>query len=169
MPHDLHLILTLAGGLTAALIPGFITRKMRLSPLVGYLVAGMCVGPHFPGFVADTSTASHYAEIGIILLMFGVGLHFHLKDLLVAQKEALPGAVVQIAVSVGLGAAVTHLFGWNWKAGALFGMAISVASTVVLTRVLTDKRALHTPTGPPGMWLWVALDGDPSRAKATGR
>lgn len=91
MPHDLHLILTLTGGLTAALIPGFITRKMRLSPLVGYLVAGMCVGPHFPGFVADASTASHYAEIGIILLMFGVGLHFHLEDLLAVQKVALPG------------------------------------------------------------------------------
>lgn len=156
MPHDLNLILTLTGGLTAALILGFITQKMRLSPLVGYLVAGMCVGPHFPGFVADASTASQYAEIGIILLMFGVGLHFHLKDLLAVQKVALPGAVVQIAVSVGLGAAVTHLFGWNWKAGALFGMAISVASTVVLTRVLTDNRALHTPTGHVALgWLVV--------------
>lgn len=156
MPHDLNIILTLTGGLTAALILGFITQKMRLSPLVGYLVAGFCVGPHFPGFVADASTASQYAEIGIILLMFGVGLHFHLKDLLAVQKVALPGAVVQIAVSVGLGAAVTHGFGWDWKAGALFGMAISVASTVVLTRVLTDNRALHTPTGHVALgWLVV--------------
>lgn len=156
MPHDLDIILTLTGGLTAALILGFITQKMRLSPLVGYLVAGICVGPHVPGFVADPSTASQYAEIGIILLMFGVGLHFHLKDLLAVQRVALPGAAVQIATSVLLGAAVTHLFGWDWKAGALFGMAISVASTVVLTRVLTDNRALHTPTGHVALgWLVV--------------
>ena len=156
MPHDLDIILTLTGGLTAALVLGFITQKMRLSPLVGYLVAGICVGPHVPGFVADPSTASQYAEIGIILLMFGVGLHFHLKDLLAVQRVALPGAAVQIATSVLLGAAVTHLFGWDWKAGALFGMAISVASTVVLTRVLTDNRALHTPTGHVALgWLVV--------------
>ena len=156
MPHDLDIILTLTGGLTAALVLGFITQKMRLSPLVGYLVAGICVGPHVPGFVADPSTASQYAEIGIILLMFGVGLHFHLKDLLAVQWVALPGAAVQIATSVLLGAAVTHLFGWDWKAGALFGMAISVASTVVLTRVLTDNRALHTPTGHVALgWLVV--------------
>ncbi len=156
MPHDLDIILTLTGGLTAALLLGFITQKMRLSPLVGYLVAGICVGPHVPGFVADPSTASQYAEIGIILLMFGVGLHFHLKDLLAVQRVALPGAAVQIATSVLLGAAVTHLFGWDWKAGALFGMAISVASTVVLTRVLTDNRALHTPTGHVALgWLVV--------------
>ncbi|HJA09340.1 MAG TPA: cation:proton antiporter [Candidatus Mailhella merdigallinarum] len=156
MPHDLDIILTLTGGLTAALVLGFITQKMRLSPLVGYLVAGICVGPHVPGFVADPSTASQYAEIGIILLMFGVGLHFHLKDLLAVQRVALPGAAVQIATSVFLGAAVTHLFGWDWKAGALFGMAISVASTVVLTRVLTDNRALHTPTGHVALgWLVV--------------
>ena len=156
MPHDLDIILTLTGGLTAALILGFITQKMRLSPLVGYLVAGICVGPPVPGFVADPSTASQYAEIGIILLMFGVGLHFHLKDLLAVQRVALPGAAVQIATSVLLGAAVTHMFGWDWKAGALFGMAISVASTVVLTRVLTDNRALHTPTGHVALgWLVV--------------
>lgn len=156
MPHDLDIILTLTGGLTAALVLGFITQKVRLSPLVGYLVAGICVGPHVPGFVADPSTASQYAEIGIILLMFGVGLHFHLKDLLAVQRVALPGAAVQIATSVLLGAAVTHLFGWDWKAGALFGMAISVASTVVLTRVLTDNRALHTPTGHVALgWLVV--------------
>ena len=156
MPHDLDIILTLTGGLTAALVLGLITQKMRLSPLVGYLVAGICVGPHVPGFVADPSTASQYAEIGIILLMFGVGLHFHLKDLLAVQRVALPGAAVQIATSVLLGAAVTHLFGWDWKAGALFGMAISVASTVVLTRVLTDNRALHTPTGHVALgWLVV--------------
>lgn len=94
------------GGLSAALVLGFITQKLRLSPLVGYLLAGIAVGPHSPGFVADASTASQYAEIGIILLMFGVGLHFHLKDLLAVQAVALPGAIVQIAVSTLLGAAM---------------------------------------------------------------
>lgn len=123
---------------------------------MGYLLAGIVVGPYFPGFVADPSTASQYAEIGVILLMFGVGLHFHLNDLLAVQKVALPGAVAQIAASIALGAAATHFFGWDWKAGALFGMAISVASTVVLTRVLADNRALHTPTGHVALgWLVV--------------
>ena len=120
------------------------------------LLAGIAVGPHSPGFVADASTASQYAEIGIILLMFGVGLHFHLKDLLAVQAVALPGAIVQIAVSTLLGAAMALPFGWNWQAGAVFGMAVSVASTVVLTRVLTDNRALHTPTGHVALgWLVV--------------
>ena len=154
--HDLNLVFTLAGGLSAALVLGFITQKLRLSPLVGYLLAGIAVGPHSPGFVADASTASQYAEIGIILLMFGVGLHFHLKDLLAVQAVALPGAIVQIAVSTLLGAAMALPFGWNWQAGAVFGMAVSVASTVVLTRVLTDNRALHTPTGHVALgWLVV--------------
>ncbi|HIV66796.1 MAG TPA: cation:proton antiporter, partial [Candidatus Mailhella excrementigallinarum] len=156
MTHDLNLVFTLAGGLSAALVLGFITQKLRLSPLVGYLLAGIAVGPHSPGFVADASTASQYAEIGIILLMFGVGLHFHLKDLLAVQAVALPGAIVQIAVSTLLGAAMALPFGWNWQAGAVFGMAVSVASTVVLTRVLTDNRALHTPTGHVALgWLVV--------------
>ncbi len=156
MPHDINLILTLAGGLSAALALGFVTQKLRLSPLVGYLLAGIIVGPHSPGFVADAATASQCAEIGVILLMFGVGLHFHLKDLLAVQKVALPGAAVQIAAATGLGVLVTHFFGWPWAAGAVFGMAVSVASTVVLTRVLADNRALHTPTGHVALgWLVV--------------
>lgn len=156
MPHNIELITTLTGGLTAALILGFITQKMRMSPLVGYLLAGIIVGPFSPGFVADASAASQFAEIGIILLMFGVGLHFHLKDLIAVQKVALPGAIVQIAVSTVLGAVVTHFFGWPWAAGAVFGIAISVASTVVLTRVLADNNALHTPTGHVALgWLVV--------------
>ena len=164
--HDLNLVFTLAGGLSAALVLGFITQKLRLSPLVGYLLAGIAVGPHSPGFVADASTASQYAEIGIILLMFGVGLHFHLKDLLAVQAVALPGAIVQIAVSTLLGAAMALPFGWNWQAGAVFGMAVSVASTVVLTRVLTDNRALHTPTGHVALG-WLVVEDMESMAQST--
>ncbi len=156
MPHNIELILTLTGGLTAALILGFLTQRMKMSPIVGYLLAGILVGPFTPGFVADQNIATQSAEIGVILLMFGVGLHFHLKDLLAVRKVALPGAVVQIAAATALGAVVTHFFDWSWTAGIVFGMAISVASTVVLTRVLADNNALHTPTGHIAIgWLIV--------------
>lgn len=156
MPHNVDLILTLAGGLTAALLLGFITQKCRLSPLVGYLLAGIIVGPYSPGFVADASIAAQFSEIGVALLMFGVGLHFHLKDLLAVQRVALPGAVAQIAAATILGMAVTHFFGWSWGAGAIFGISISVASTVVLTRVLADNNDLHTPGGHVALgWLVV--------------
>lgn len=156
MPHNIDLILTLTGGLTAALAFGFITQKLGLSPIVGYLLAGVCVGPFTPGFVADNDIATQCAEIGVILLMFGVGLHFHLKDLMAVRKIAIPGAIVQIAVATGLGAVVTKFFGWSWTAGLVFGMAVSVASTVVLTRVLADNRALHTPSGHIAIgWLIV--------------
>jgi CPA2 family monovalent cation:H+ antiporter-2 len=156
MPHKIDLILTLTAGLTAALGLGFVTQKLRLSPIVGYLLAGILVGPFTPGYVADNDIATQFAEIGIILLMFGVGLHFHLKDLLAVRKVAIPGALVQIAVATVLGAVITHMFGWSWTAGIVFGMAISVASTVVLTRVLADNRALHTPSGHIAIgWLIV--------------
>ncbi len=156
MPHKIDLILTLTAGLTAALGLGFVTQKLRLSPIVGYLLAGILVGPFTPGYVADNDIATQFAEIGIILLMFGVGLHFHLKDLLAVRKVAIPGALVQIAVATVLGAVITHMFGWSWAAGIVFGMAISVASTVVLTRVLADNRALHTPSGHIAIgWLIV--------------
>ena len=156
MLHDIDLILTFLGGLTAALILGFITQKMKLSPIVGYLLAGIAVGPFTPGFVANTGLASQFAEMGVILLMFGVGLHFHLSDLLAVRKIAIPGAIVQIFVATSLGAACMHLFGWSWSAGIVFGIAISVASTVVLTRVLADHRALHTPVGHVAVgWLIV--------------
>lgn len=156
MPHNIDLILTLTGGLTAALGLGFATQKLKLSPIVGYMLAGILVGPFTPGYVADKEIATQFAEIGVILLMFGVGLHFHLKDLLAVRKVAIPGAVVQIAAATALGAIVTRMFGWSWTAGIVFGMAISVASTVVLTRVLADNRALHTPTGHIAIgWLIV--------------
>jgi monovalent cation:H+ antiporter-2, CPA2 family len=156
MPHNIDLILTLTGGLTAALGLGFATQKLRLSPIVGYLLAGILVGPFTPGYVANKDIATQFAEIGVILLMFGVGLHFHLKDLLAVRKIAIPGAVVQIAAATALGAVVMRMLGWSWTAGIVFGMAISVASTVVLTRVLADNRALHTPTGHIAIgWLIV--------------
>ncbi len=156
MPHNIDLILTLTAGLTVALILGFITQQLRLSPIVGYLLAGILVGPFTPGFVANQDIAMQFAEIGIILLMFGEGLHFHLKDLLSVKKIAIPGAIIQIATATLLGAGLTRFFGWTWSAGFIFGMAISVASTVVLTRVLSDNRNLHTPTGHIAVgWLIV--------------
>ncbi len=156
MPHNLDLILTLTGGLTAALIFGFIAQKLKLSPIVGYLLAGILVGPFTPGFVADQNLAAQSAEIGVILLMFGVGLHFHLKDLMAVRRIAIPGAIAQIAIATFLGVLVTKLLNWTWSAGVVFGIAISVASTVVLTRVLSDNRVLHTPTGHIAVgWLVV--------------
>ena len=156
MEHNISLILTLAGGLTAALALGLVTQKLRMSPLVGYLLAGIIVGPHSPGFVADADTAAQCAEIGIILLMFGVGLHFHLKDLLAVQRVALPGALIQVAAATLLGMLAGQALGWSWAAGLIFGMAISVASTVVLTRVLADNKLLHTTTGHVALgWLVV--------------
>ena len=167
MLHNVDLILTLAGGLSAALVLGFITQKLRMSPIVGYLLAGIIVGPYSPGFVADADTASQCAEIGIILLMFGVGLHFHLKDLLAVQRIVLPGAAAQIGAATLLGMVVSHGFGWSWAAGAVFGMAISVASTVVLTRVLSDNKALHTTTGHVALGWLVQADYQENRCAAS--
>ncbi|MBB5144609.1 cation:proton antiporter [Desulfovibrio intestinalis] len=157
MEHQTTLILTLAGGLSAAMILGFITQKLRLSPLVGYLLAGILVGPYSPGFEADAATAAQCAEIGVILLMFGVGLHFHLKDLLAVGAIALGGAAVQISAATLASMVMLHyFFGFSLMSGAIFGMAISVASTVVLTRVLTDNHQLHTHTGHVALgWLVV--------------
>ncbi|MGK3963221.1 cation:proton antiporter [Sorangium sp. So ce118] len=157
MPHELDLILTLTGGLTAALALGFITQRMRLSPIVGYLLAGILVGPFTPGFVADKPLADQLAEIGVILLMFGVGLQFHVRELLAVRKVAIPGALLQIAVATALGVLVGRGAGWSWAASVVFGVAISVASTVVLTRVLSDSHVLHTPAGHLAVG-WLVLE-----------
>ncbi|MGL4552907.1 MAG: cation:proton antiporter, partial [Gemmataceae bacterium] len=130
---NLDLLLTLTGGLAAALVLGYVAHRVGLSPLVGYLLAGVAVGPNTPGFVADRHLAEQLAEVGVILLMFGVGLHFHIKELWAVRAVALPGAVVQSAVATGLGVATGLLFGWGTGAGLVFGLALSVASTVVLT------------------------------------
>ena len=154
--HNIDLILTITGGLTAALAFGYLTHRLGLSPIVGYLFAGTLVGPHTPGFIADAGMAEQLAEIGVILLMFGVGLQFHLAELLAVRRVAIPGAIAQSAVATVLGAVIASGFGWTWPAGIVFGMALSVASTVVLIRVLADHRDLHTQSGHIAVgWLVV--------------
>ncbi|MHC1699018.1 MAG: cation:proton antiporter [Geobacteraceae bacterium] len=154
--HEFHILTTVAGSLAAALILGYITQRLGMSPIVGYLLAGIAVGPHTPGFVADHDTAEQFAEIGVILLMFGVGLQFHFKELLAVRRVAIPGAVCQSAVATLLGCLIARQLGWTWSAGLVFGLAISVASTVVLIRVLSDNNHLHTPTGHIAVgWLVV--------------
>ncbi len=154
--HGFDLILTLTAGLGAALAFGYLTERLGLSPLVGYLLAGTLVGPHTPGFVADSALADQLAEIGVILLMFGVGLQFHIGELLAVRRIAVPGAIAQSTIATGLGAAVARAFGWGWFASIVFGIALAVASTVVLVRVLADNRDLHTPSGHIAVgWLVV--------------
>lgn len=145
--HNLDLILTFAGGFITASVLGYVTFRLGWSPIVGYLLAGVLVGPHTPGFVANTRIADQAAEVGIILLMFGVGLHFRLQDLLAVRRIAISGALVQSAVATVLGALAVQAFGWDWSAGIVFGLSLSVASTVVLVRVLTDNAQLQSPTG----------------------
>ncbi len=155
--HEVDLILTLTGALTAALILGYITQQLRLSPIVGYLLAGIAVGPHTPGFAADATIAPQLAEVGVILLLFGVGLNFHIRELLAVKRVAIPGAIVASCVATGLGLAVARLHGYGWATGIVFGSAISVASTVVLIRVLSDNRDLHTRSGHIAVG-WVVVE-----------
>ena len=147
MPHDTPLISTIVGGLVLAFILGAIANRLRLPPLVGYLVAGVLVGPHTPGFVADQSLAPELAEIGVILLMFGVGLHFSLKDLLSVRGIAVPGAVVQIGFATLLGWGLGAFLGWPTGGSLVFGLALSVASTVVLLKALQERRLVETERG----------------------
>ncbi len=154
--HDISLITTIAFGFTAALFFGLAAKRLGLSPIVGYLLAGVVAGPHTPGFVGDLAIAGQLAEIGVILLMFGVGLHFHLKDLMAVRSIAIPGALGQSAVATVACMAVAHLTGWTWAQGAVLGIATAVASTVVLLRVLMDNRGLETPSGHVAVgWLIV--------------
>ena len=154
--HAYDLILTLTAGFGAALVLGYLTHRLGLSPIVGYLLAGTLVGPYTPGYVADAGLAEQLAEIGVILLMFGVGLQFHLEELLAVRRVAVPGAIAQSAVATALGAVLAAGFGWSWPAGIIFGMALAVASTVVLVRVLADNNDLHTQAGHIAVgWLVV--------------
>jgi CPA2 family monovalent cation:H+ antiporter-2 len=156
VPHQTELIGTLAFGLSLAFIGGMIAFRLKLPPIVGYLVAGVVVGPFTPGYVADAHLAPQLAEIGVILLMFGVGLHFSLNDLLSVKNVAIPGAVGQIAVATLLGIGVAHVWGWSLGAGLVFGLALSVASTVVLLRSLTERNDLTSPHGQVAVgWLIV--------------
>jgi monovalent cation:H+ antiporter-2, CPA2 family len=154
--HDTPLIAIIAIGLALAFTLGLAAHRLRVSPLVGYLLAGIVVGPFTPGFVADQALANELAEIGVILLMFAVGLHFSLKDLMSVRTIALPGAVVQIAVATLLGMALAWSLGWTMGAGLIFGLALSVASTVVLIRALQERRILETERGRIAVgWLIV--------------
>ena len=150
------LIATLAIGFAWAFAFGALAARIGLPTIVGYLLAGIVVGPFTPGFVADTKLAPQLAEIGVIFLMFGVGLHFSLKDLLSVWRIAVPGAIGQIAVATAMGAAAAHFFGWSLPAGIVFGLALSVASTVVLLRALEAEDAVQTPDGRLAVgWLVV--------------
>lgn len=154
--HDLPLLTTIAAAFVAAWVLGLLTQRIGLSPIVGYLLAGVIVGPYTPGFVANEQLAHQLAEIGVILMMFGVGLHFHAKDLLAVKSVAIPGAVVQSAVATGLTVAAFWLLGWPVRSGLVLGMAMSVASTVVLLRVLMDRDMLTTTHGHVAVgWLIV--------------
>jgi K+:H+ antiporter len=156
MPHDMPLLSTIVIGLVLAFAFGALAHRLRISPLVGYLVAGIVVGPFTPGYVADPTIAHELAEIGVILLMFGVGLHSSLDDLLSVRAIAIPGAVVQIAAATALGMGLAWLLGWSLGAGIVFGLALSVASTVVLLRAMRERRLLETERGRIAVgWLIV--------------
>jgi Kef-type K+ transport system, predicted NAD-binding component len=154
--HDVPLIATIAVSLAFAFVGGLLAVRLRLPPLVGYLLAGIVVGPFTPGFVADAKLAPQLAEIGVILLMFGVGTHFSIRDLLAVRRVALPGAFAQIIVATALGAGVATLWGWSLGAGIIFGLSLSVASTVVLLRALEDREMIKSNDGRIAIgWLVV--------------
>lgn len=154
--HHTSLIATIVAGLGLAFVFGALANRLKLPVLVGYLLAGVLVGPFTPGYVADQQLAPQLAEIGVILLMFGVGLHFSVKDLMAVRKIAIPGAVVQIAAATLMGLLLAVALGWGWGAGVVFGLALSVASTVVLLRALQERRLIETDRGRIAVgWLIV--------------
>jgi CPA2 family monovalent cation:H+ antiporter-2 len=156
VPHESSLIATIAVGLVFAFAGGYAAARLKLSPIVGYLLAGIAVGPFTPGFVADVKLAPQLAELGVILLMFGVGMHFSVRDLLSVRSVAVPGAVAQIAVATALGVAVAAAWGWSLESGMVFGLALSVASTVVLLRALEARGHLESEDGRIAVgWLIV--------------
>ncbi len=156
MDHNISLITTIAGGFGLALIFGFIAERIRMPALVGYLIAGIVIGPATPGFVADVEIAAQLSEIGVMLLMFGVGLHFSLKDLLAVKHIALPGAVAQMGLATILGMAVAHWWGWSFGEGLVFGLSLSCASTVVLLKALESRGVLESMNGRIAVgWLIV--------------
>ncbi|MBC8951704.1 YbaL family putative K(+) efflux transporter [Xenorhabdus sp. PB62.4] len=156
MEHSTPLITTIVGGFVLAYLLGMLAQRLKISPLVGYLIAGVLAGPFTPGFVADTSLAPELSEIGVILLMFGVGLHFSLKDLLAVKSIAIPGAIAQIAVATLLGAGLSALLGWSLSSGIVFGLCLSTASTVVLLRALEERQLIDSQRGQIAIgWLIV--------------
>ena len=156
MPHEISLISTITAAFVAALIFGLAANRLRLPPLVGYLLAGVAVGPFTPGFVADGGLAGQLAEIGVILLMFGVGLHFSVADLLAVRRIAVPGAIGQIVIATAIGMWMVRAWGWSLGAGLVLGLSVSVASTVVLLKALEERNAVATPNGRIAIgWLIV--------------
>ena len=156
MEHSLVLITTIAAGFGLALLLGFIAEKLKVPALVGYLLAGIAIGPYTPGYVADTQIASELAEIGVMLLMFGVGLHFSLSDLLAVKRIAVPGAIVQMTVATVLGMMLASSWGWDMPAGLVLGLSLSCASTVVLLKALESRGLLETMNGRIAVgWLIV--------------
>jgi CPA2 family monovalent cation:H+ antiporter-2 len=156
MLHDIALINTLAVGLSTAFVFGWLASRLHLPPLLGYLLAGIAVGPFTPGFVADVNLAPQLAEIGVILLMFGVGMHFSIADLMAVKRIAVPGALLQMAVATAVGWALAKWWSWSHAAALVFGLSLSVASTVVLLRALEDQGGLDTEVGRIAVgWLIV--------------
>jgi CPA2 family monovalent cation:H+ antiporter-2 len=156
MPHDVSLIATVALGFALAFPLGYIAQRLRLPPLVGYLMAGVAMGRFVPGFVADTALTGQLAEIGVMLLMFGVGLHFSTGDLMAVRRIAIPGAIVQIIIATAVGAGLAMSWGWSFGAGLVLGLSLSVASTVVLLKALEERNGVATPNGRIAVgWLVV--------------
>ena len=156
MPHEITLLTTVAAGFGLAFVFGLLAARLKLPPILGYLLAGIAVGPFTPGFIADASLASQLAELGVILLMFGVGLHFSISDLLSVRRIAVPGAIAQVALATVLGAVVSHMWGWSWGTGVVFGLCLSVASTVVLLKALETRGILDSADGRIAVgWLIV--------------
>lgn len=156
MPHDLNLISTVSIGLALAFVFGFIANRLRLPPLVGYLIAGVVVGPFTPGYVADSGLAGQLAELGVMLLMFGVGLHFSVADLFAVRRIAIPGAIGQILIATAIGTGMAMAWGWSLGAGLVIGLSMSVASTVVMLKALEERNAVATPNGRIAIgWLIV--------------
>ncbi len=156
MPHETPLIATIVVGLCLAFVLALGAQRLRLPLIAGYLLAGVIVGPFTPGYVADQKLATELAELGVILLMFGVGLHFSVRDLMSVKSIAIPGAVGQIAVATGAGVVLAWALGWGLGAGVIFGLSLSVASTVVLLRALQDRQLIQTDKGKIAVgWLIV--------------
>ncbi len=156
--HDLGVLLTFAGGLAGALVLGFLAHRLKLSPIVGYLLAGVLVGPFTPGFVADRAVAEQFAEIGVILLLFGIGLRFHLRELLAVWRVAIPAALIQAALSAVVLALLMRLFGWSWTSAIILGMGITSSSTVVMAKVLAERHDLHARIGHIALGWTVVED-----------
>ncbi|MFM8939409.1 MAG: cation:proton antiporter, partial [Phenylobacterium sp.] len=156
MLHHTPLIATIVAGLVAAFAMGALAHRLKVSPVAGYLFAGVLIGPFTPGYVADGKIATELAELGVILLMFGVGLHFSLKDLMSVRRIAVPGALVQMGSATAMGVALALMMGWTVAAGLVFGLALSVASTVVLLRALQSENLVETERGRIAVgWLIV--------------